>query len=159
MADPRPPLVEERIRLPAHTGAIDDMHAALDRFWAHHRARGDQPDAAWRHELTTAVVEIGTNIVHHGTPFGPSRAPIALRLRAYPDRVEGCFADRGVPFVERSGGDGSSAAGDRLDDLPASGYGLPIARAALDDLTYRRSSRGTNFWHLVKRRRPDRGGP
>lgn len=163
MADPRTLLVEERVRLPAHAEAIDGMHRALDRFWQALRSQGHEPDATWRLELASAVLEIGTNIVHHGSPLETTPTPITLRLRSYPDRVEACFLDRGVPFVEPAGDGGFTVVGDVPDDavadLPESGYGLPIARRALDELGYRRSWHGTNFWHLVKRRRSTgRGG-
>jgi anti-sigma regulatory factor (Ser/Thr protein kinase) len=166
MTDEGSVLAEERVRLVPSAQAIDDLHAALDRFWAADAAQS-APDPRWRHEVTSSIVEIGTNIVHHAIPAGATATPIELCLWSYPDRVEARFLDRGLPYLAPLGSpatgtdDEQASAADRtgdVDDVPESGFGLAIARAALDTLDYHRSGRGTNVWHLVKRRSPSRGG-
>lgn len=168
MADEGTALVEERVRLAPLPQAIDHLHAALDRFWAADAVAHDEPDPRWRHEVTSSIVEVGTNIVHHAIPAGATATPIELCLWSYPDRVEARFLDRGLPYLAplSSRAAGSADDGDpddaegtgNVDDVPESGFGLTIARAALDTLDYHRSGRGTNVWHLVKRRDPRRGG-
>jgi anti-sigma regulatory factor (Ser/Thr protein kinase) len=85
----------------------------------------------------------------YGGDLSPGK--VVLRLRLYRDRVEACLLDRGIPFVEPPSG-GALPISDDVAELAEDGYGLTIARAALDVLEYRRSNHGTNFWHLVKRR-------
>jgi anti-sigma regulatory factor (Ser/Thr protein kinase) len=155
MAEPSGALAEERLRVAAAPAALDEFHAALDRFWgATERLSPPGPEEAWRHEFATAVIEIGTNIVAHSRSAERSPALVVFRLRLYDDRVEACLLDRGIPFVEppAHGSDGIALAVDDVASIPEGGYGLPIARATLDGLRYRRSFHGTNFWHLVKRR-------
>jgi anti-sigma regulatory factor (Ser/Thr protein kinase) len=157
MAELSGTLAEERLRVAAVPAALDEFHAALDRFWAAAaRSSPPTPEEAWRHEFATAVIEIGTNIVSHSRSAERSPALVVFRLRLYADRVEACLLDRGIPFVEPPdhGSGWSGLAVDDVASLPEGGYGLPIARAALDGLRYRRSFHGTNFWHLVKRRPP-----
>lgn len=172
MADEGTVLVEERVRLAPRSQAIDHLHAALDRFWSADATAHDEPDPRWRLEVTSSIVEVGTNIVDHAIPTAATATPIELCLRSYPDRVEARFLDRGLPYLaplrseraEPAGPAGSADdasavdSGGDVDGLPESGFGLTIARAALDTLEYHRSGRGTNVWHLVKRRRPSRGG-
>lgn len=72
-----------------------------------------------------------------------------LRLNVYADRVEACFTDWGLAFNDSSRP--PEVVGDDVFAVPEGGYGLAIARAALDRLDYRRTPRGTNSWRLVKR--------
>ncbi len=72
-----------------------------------------------------------------------------LRLSLYVDRVEACFTDWGLAFNDLSRP--PEVSGDDVFEVPEGGYGLSIARAALDRLDYHRTPRGTNSWRLVKR--------
>jgi serine/threonine-protein kinase RsbW len=125
------------------------MHAGLAHFWVAAAAAGRAPGPAWRAELETAVMEIVGNVLRHAYPPGHRAGNVKLRLRLYADRVEALVTDRGVPFEEPP-----PSAPVPTDDplaLPEGGYGLAVARAALDRLEYSRRPRGSNRWRLVKR--------
>jgi anti-sigma regulatory factor (Ser/Thr protein kinase) len=123
---------------------------AIDRFWTLVDQVAASPlDTVWRLELTTAIAEIGANIILHAYPNGTGMAGrIELRLRLYANRIEARLTDQGVaysPEVARS------IQHDDLLALPESGFGLAIARTAVDRLAYRRTPAGTNCWRLIKR--------
>src|SRR5437879_3665105 len=71
---------------------------------------------------------------------------VRLRLRADGRAVEALFADRGRPFR----GDASRDLSDPMA-LGEGGFGLSLARAAVDELAYNRTPGGVNRWRLVKR--------
>jgi serine/threonine-protein kinase RsbW len=105
----------------------------------------------------TAVAEIGSNIVRHAYPPQGEGGPLRLRLQAFPDRVEAVFSDNGVPYrppVSTSTpapGDSDGVPPEDAFSLKEGGYGLELARAAVDDLDYQRTAGGENVWRLVKR--------
>ena len=137
------------------------MHAALARFWANAAAEGARPSEEWRARFETAVIEIAGNVLRHAYPPGHKPGGVKLRLRLYGDRAEALLTDHGIPFEEPPARSDPSER-DPLD-LAEGGYGLAIARAALDRLDYSRRARGANRWRLVKRRdkpaRPQGSGP
>lgn len=71
-----------------------------------------------------------------------------LRLRLYADRVEATFTDDGVAHALRS--ETSNSAATDLREIPEGGFGLAIARKALDGLLYQRTPEGVNCWRLIK---------
>ncbi len=73
-----------------------------------------------------------------------------VRLRLFPDRVEALLIDQGAPFNLTLLPSISDNPADIMD-VPEGGYGLLIARAALDSLRYRRTRSGFNCWKLVKK--------
>jgi anti-sigma regulatory factor (Ser/Thr protein kinase) len=129
---------------------LGEIHAALARFWPSAAAEGAEPAAEWRAAFETAVMEVAGNVLRHAYPPGHKPGNVKLQLRLYDDRVEALLTDRGIPFEEPP-----ALAADLADldvlDLPEGGYGLSIARAALDRLEYSRLARGANRWRLVKR--------
>jgi serine/threonine-protein kinase RsbW len=164
------------IDVPAKAERLQDVHDALARFWAAAARRlGVAPPGPWRAAFESAVAEVAANIVRHAYPAGYPTGTMRFRLQAYRDAIEARFVDHGMDFrpPPASGNeatrhppdpapapDAAAAADpageDDLDDLLAAlelaegGYGLPLARAALDTLDYRRSARGENEWRLVK---------
>jgi serine/threonine-protein kinase RsbW len=151
-------LAEEAVVVPATAERLAALHGALARFWvAVQGAHPRPPDSAWRARFETAVAEIGANIVRHAYPPGTAPGRLRLRLRAYPDRVEARFNDRGVEFS----GDPSQWGAARapgvapgppdLADVPEGGYGLALVLQAVDRLDYARLAGGENRWRLVKR--------
>lgn len=143
-------LIEENVVAPARTEALDSLHATLERFWnAVPGVLPNPPGHIWWLQFTTAVGEIGANIVRHAYPPGREPGTMALRLRLYRDRIEARFTDCGeaciVPVAAPS-----PIADDPLL-LREGGFGLGIARAALDEFKYRRTRSGVNCWRLVKR--------
>lgn len=143
-------LAEDSIIGSAVAEQLGEIHIAIQRFSA--TAAGllpRAPDGTWWAQFTTAIGEIGANIVRHAHPPGSNSGGICLRLRLYTDRVEARFTDDGIPYVA-PGRPTDLPDSDALD-LPEGGYGLMIARAALDRLQYRRASGGVNVWRLLKR--------
>lgn len=151
------------VAAPARLGVL---HGLLGRFWAGvDQAVPSPPRPVCRLSFATAVAEIAANIVRHAYPAGTAHlGRLRLRLRAFPDRIEARFTDRGLPFTSPqpiAGGEAAEPAAtyggpgpDPLEDVSRvaeSGYGLRLARATLDELAYTRTPGGRNTWRLVKR--------
>lgn len=153
MSKPSALLVEESVAAPATAEALEPLHQALERFWrAVDSVLPTVPDSTWRLQLSTAIGEIGANIVQHAHPPGTPATIVCLRLRMFPNRVEVCFTDRGLPYHEPSYmEDLEPFFVDDVLDLMESGYGLSITRRAVDQVKYRRTRTGANVWRLVKR--------
>lgn len=102
---------------------------------------------------------------------------LALTLTLFAHRLHAEFRDQGIPFSPAASAEEAPAAGsadapgegdtdagplaglapnaphsdaDELLDLPEGGFGLFVARQALDVLDYRRTPEGDNCWILVK---------
>ena len=144
--DSEPAIVEETVQVEARSVSLEQVHDALERFWVRLDQAGvTAPGSRWRLELATAIVEVAGNVIQYAYPVDVPERSLRLRLACYADRVEALFVDRGQPFAP------DAPASPDLDDLPEHGRGLAMARAALDDLSYRRSDEGENLWRLVKR--------
>jgi serine/threonine-protein kinase RsbW len=94
--------------------------------------------------LETAVIEIAGNVVEHGRPHG--EVTWTFGLRVLPDRLEARLVDAGQEVT-------GSDAPDAPDELSEGGRGLLVAKAALDDLSYRRED-GQNIWRMTRMRHP-----
>jgi serine/threonine-protein kinase RsbW len=116
----------------ADPACLERVHDLVDELWV--RAPDVAPTDRYRFE--TAVVEVAGNIVEHGGP----QVRLRLWLLVHPDRVEAQFRDTGRP-VELS--DGALP-----DEQAEHGRGIPLARAAVDEVAYERTGT-TNRWHLV----------
>ena len=141
----------ESIRVAATPEQLGAVHDALARFWgAVDRGRWRSLGDTARLQFATAVGEIAGNIVRHAHPVGSEVGTIEIEFCAYADRVEARFRDRGLVYKDVPRPTKDLGAVDAME-LPESGFGLFVARAALDRLQYHRTRRGTNHWHLVKR--------
>jgi len=91
-----------------------------------------------------------------GVDFRPGAGDAAGPLRAPPPEPAPPAAAGPVHLGDLDGLDGLDGLDDLLAtaDLAEGGYGLPLARAALDTLAYSRSAGGENEWWLVKRLPP-----
>ena len=146
--DSEPAIVEELVQVEAHPESLEQVHDTLDRFWVRVDQAGvTATSSRWRLELATAIVEVVANVIQYAYPVDAAERPLRLRLASYTDRVEALIVDRGQPFAPEA-----TAFPPSLDELPEGGLGLAVARAALDDLSHRRSEAGENVWRLVKRR-------
>lgn len=150
--EPERPLVADSVDMPAAFAGMDDVHAALARFWAAAEpVLPTWPDGRWRGLFDSTVAEIAANIVRHAYPPEQTGGRFSLDLRGFPDRVEASLYDNGVryepppalPDVDLSDALASSG----LDG----GWGLPIAWAAVDRLEYERTPEGRNCWRIEKR--------
>lgn len=148
-------LHEETVVALAASEHLGVLHDALARFWT---AMPTAPPNEWRYPFEAAVMEIANNIIEHAYPQGRPDAKLKFRLRAYHDRVEAIFTDRGVPYEENSAPPAQEAdplIADLADFevLAEGGRGIALARTAVDMLEYSRRARGANRWRLVKRLR------
>lgn len=115
-----------------------EIQHTLDSAWADH---ADVP-ATVRMELAIAAAEVGNNILDHAGRGRDLR--IGMKLWVLSDHVRIEFTDNGLPA------DVDLAAVAMPDVMAENGRGLPLARAALADLSYRRDESG-NHWTLVSR--------
>ena len=146
-------LVQEAISLSPNFEGLAQIQPVLELFWARVESTcSDPPGPHWRLEFATALWEIATNIIRHAHPVqrGDQR-PVYLRLRSYENRIEARFVDYGLSYVALRPPRRASSQQNCLADLPESGLGLTMARAALDRLHYHRTESGANCWWLVKR--------
>jgi serine/threonine-protein kinase RsbW len=118
---------------------LHELHELLERAGSEHP--DVLPEDLMRFE--TAVIEIAGNVVEHGRPKGEVTYTFALQVR--PDRLEGVLDDGGQPVPP-------SHDSDMPDQWSEDGRGLPLAQAALDELTYERED-SRNLWRMVKHRR------
>jgi anti-sigma regulatory factor (Ser/Thr protein kinase) len=130
---------EHSLTAPAEPGSLEQVHALLQALWAEY----NDVTPADRVLFETAVIEIAGNIAQHA-PDGVS-LQFTLNLWVRPDRVEAEFRDHGRHV------DIDLGAIALPDDSAESGRGLAMARAAVDELQYRRDG-STNHWCIVRRR-------
>jgi anti-sigma regulatory factor (Ser/Thr protein kinase) len=144
---------EIRLALPATHLGVRTLDAALmDLLLA---AGVDEPT---RYAVELAVHEVGTNIVEHAYgDQGSGQIDAHAALDAGPALAAGAgldahgartllvkLEDSGRPF------DAAAAPAPNLDVPQEGGYGLFLAHALMDTVTYTRRG-GRNIWHLSKR--------
>lgn len=116
--------------------SIAEIRCSLDGVWADHpEIPGDV-----RVNMLAAAVEIGANIVEHSGRDRPVRMTVQFRLS--PQRAEIRFTDDGAPA------DVDTDAVTMPPPLALRGRGLAIAKAILDDVSYRRVG-DLNVWVLM----------
>lgn len=102
---------------------IPSVHALVERARTEHAGLDEEAFMM----LETAAIEIAGNVVEHGRP--PGQVWWSFTLRVSPDCVEAILADDGQKYE----GDLSAV---MPDPLAESGRGIPLARAAVDELSY-----------------------
>ncbi len=116
---------------------LGSLHAMLERVAENH------PELAANDLMLfeTAVIEIAGNVVEHGRP--PGQVRYWFKLAVLPDRLVALMNDTGDEVPDPEG------APYMPDDWEETGRGLPLARAALDEMSYARGAEG-NLWRMVK---------
>ncbi len=148
-------MAQETVQVRGSADPLGPVHAALALLWAAaDRVLPSPPDPTWRGEFSTAVGEISSNIVRHAYP-GDAEPAFEFRWRIDRGSVSARFLDHGRPFAAQPPPAPPAPIPDDavtviLHDVPEGGWGLALARAALDDLSYDREG-GENRWLLVKR--------
>jgi serine/threonine-protein kinase RsbW len=149
MLSPDRVLLDRTLVVPATADSLDAVHGMLDSFWQRaETALPQPPDAGWRMRFAIAIAEIAANIIRHAYPAGVGPGLMRLRLRAYEDRVEARFTDRGTEYVATARQEGPLP--ENVADLPESGYGMQLAHQVVDEIGYHRTPTGSNRWRLVK---------
>ncbi|MBL8057438.1 MAG: SpoIIE family protein phosphatase [Anaerolineales bacterium] len=143
------PLAQRGFVLPVDVGRLKTLEPLVADVLGPRAA--DPAQETWRHEFGLAVVEHITNLMRHayaGQPRGKvygclTRSAAALSLETM---------DTGGPFDPARLPDRAPRYASWAE-LPEGGYGLPLMRAVMDELTYERRDR-FNFWRM-SRRLPD----
>jgi serine/threonine-protein kinase RsbW len=136
---PVPARSPERIELdlPADLRYLHIVGACVQELLGH-----DPAHHVFRHEIEVALHEVCVNIVVHAYDGAPGRLDVALSN----DGVElvAQIRDRGRAF------DPAAVTPPDLDHGQVHGYGMFMAHALLDEVTYTRTD-GVNHWRLTKR--------
>jgi anti-sigma regulatory factor (Ser/Thr protein kinase) len=140
-------------RISADAVGVDTIHSLLESVWAAMRLAPflTLPPTTWRNEFTTAMGEIGSNIIRHSLSLqAESLAPCHLEIELSSRSLVATFRNAGAPFTGEIGQ--SLPIADDVDplNLPEGHFGLALARRSLDDLRYERLANGQNVWTLVK---------
>ena len=134
----------------AHQSPTTAVHRALDRFWTRtEHIAPVRPDLQWQAEFATAVGEVTANIVRHALGSGHASETFEVLFLLFPDRAEARFADPGVAYTPSPVPPAS--ADDDLFELREGGWGLGLARAAVDELRYHRLDGRINQWLIEKK--------
>lgn len=135
--------------------APDTIHLDLPASYAYLHVLGSSIAAMLEHTpapeaagvaqgVGLAVHEICVNIVDHAYGGRPdARIAISLTLSEAPRRLVVELRDGGEPF------DAGSAREPDLEEPHEHGYGLFLARALMDSVSYEREANG-NYWCLIK---------
>jgi serine/threonine-protein kinase RsbW len=129
------------IRTPAVPGALEEIDRLLESIWS---VNPQVPDSV-RTRLGIAVGEISTNIIKHATDGLNRGVVLEMWVLVRDNDVVVTFADDGIP----AGADLLSR--EMPPEFDESGRGIPLARATLSLLEYRRTD-GVNVWTLVSDR-------
>ncbi len=133
---------------PARIKSLPHVYTILHDFWQQVTSlHTPAPTEMLYHTLTTAAMEIASNIVRHA--YGDS-ADCGLRmgLRLFPHRIEISFHDDGIEFEQTSIDTGIDP---NQTEFPSTGgLGLFLVRRSVDEMHYARED-GENRWLLVKR--------
>ena len=93
-------IIEETLRVAAVPEHLAALHAWLERVCAATSgAVPHPPEHEWYLQFITAVMEIANNITRYAYPVGAEPHPVALRVRAYHDRIEARFSDHGITYM------------------------------------------------------------
>lgn len=126
-----------RLETDSGPDALAEIERLLTNAWSAH----PQVPEIIRTQVAIATAEIGANIVEHAAAGRLLRLAMVIRVLAHHVWVE--FTDNGGPLrVDLN-------AVSLPDDMAERGRGLPLAKAVLDRLTYRRDV--MNHWTLVSK--------
>ena len=129
------------IRAVAAPDSLERIDRLLEAVW-HANPHVPRPV---RIHLAIAVGEISTNIVKHATKALDRAVHLQMWVLVRDDDVLVTFADDGVAVTAEL------LSREMPPDLDESGRGIPLARATLSRLDYRRTGE-VNVWTLVSER-------
>lgn len=137
------PTVVERLEVEAAApDVLEAVHQLLDAFWA----QVPDVDGGARARFATAVAEMVGNVVDHGRTATGERPRMVLQLVAEEDRLTADLLDDGVEVIAPA----DTGPADE-DEFAERGRGLPLVRAAMDDVRYERQP-DHNRWRAVLER-------
>lgn len=124
-------------------GILANISALLDQTWSAH----PQIPVAIRTQMSIAACEVAANIVEHAARGLPVYIRMEVRVLPHEVRVE--FTDAGQPAQI------DLATVSLPDEMAERGRGLALAKSALAELAYTKSTTtktATNHWKLVSKR-------
>lgn len=128
-------MVSAEFQTPVSPITPDEVQSGLEAFWSVH----DDVPLPVRMGVAIAAAEVAANIVEH------SDAPtVRVAMDLSPSRMRVDFIDTGSPV------DVDLSSVSMPAELSERGRGLPLAKAALSELKYRREESG-NRWSLVSK--------
>ena len=104
-------------------------------------------------QLVLAIDEVAANVVEHAYPEGKKKGDLEIGVDVQDDRVVVEMRDSGVDF--------NPLAAKQIDPQRSfsarlrRGYGLPIIRRIIEEITYERTPRGQNVLTMTKFLKPD----
>lgn len=138
--------------MPIRLESLTRLHSVLEAFWQQIGIYTNPlPDSMLYHALTTAAIEIASNIVRHAYPPNAPNGELEMRLLLLADAIEIHFQDRGVEFREEPTLPMLDPTA--VERLSEGGLGLWLARRSVDELRYARQG-DVNVWKLYKRLQP-----
>jgi len=135
------PVHHRSLRVPATPECLERVHVLLAELLT---AVPDVADAD-RIGFETALGELVANVVEHATTHDPVR--LTVELTGGPAVLTADLYDDGPPVAV------DPAAAAFPEPSAERGRGLALARAAVDEITYRVEA-GGNHWSITRRRRP-----
>ncbi|MBX2999136.1 MAG: ATP-binding protein [Caldilineaceae bacterium] len=143
-------LAQQKMDLSITPAALSTLQTALGNFglqiapisenWT------DQHAAEIQFSILAATMEIAENIVRHAYPIPNAENWLRVELSLFVDSVEVVLSDGGRAFEPRTDSGDLSCLWERTKP---GGWGLLLARQAVDRFSYHRENR-INYWRLVK---------
>lgn len=134
MTSPEPRVLE----IVTAPDTLDRIHRVLDEFFADHP---EVPEVV-RGQVSTAVAEVGANIIEHAGHGEPIR--MRMELRMLDGHVEIQFSDEGLASTH------ALTSSHLPPETAERGRGLFMAQSVLSRLSYNRDDEG-NHWTLVSK--------
>ncbi len=138
---------EVRLVIPATHRHLNLVGAVVAELLAREEGLAEPQIVSYNVQL--ALQEICANIVDHAYAGCGGQIEMVMAVLQTPWRLVIDLSDTGRPFNPET------EVTPDLDEVHEGGYGLFLARALLDEVSYRIHA-GRNHWHLVKQLEGDR---
>jgi anti-sigma regulatory factor (Ser/Thr protein kinase) len=128
---------------------LSTLHIALDEFWLQvYQLSGNStalPEPEVQYAILAATMEIAENIIRYAYLNSSPENWLSMKISLFVDSVEVVLSDGGRSFDPPSDDRDLSFLWDQTEQ---GGWGLILARQAVDHLSYAREE-GVNVWKMV----------